>query len=222
MSSGEILRFDCGLCGHRTAAPRAPEWSSETAWVDCITWLADRGRARRTDPPVCGEAVVLQVRHPFLVAAGARFSAIFQPPEAAIDGWVDHPSSLLRSAWVSLRAERWRVDGERAHLTATVLAVRPFGELPAAALGAPRVDDELVVPCWPAGSADRVVIGDLELIDGSAQGDVGGWVVCRGDVVWVYGRWGFHEDAAFLGPAHLTPAARARLDAACGAGVEPP
>lgn len=210
------LAFDCPTCGRPPTAAGRPGWAEAAAWVDSVAWSPAPGEpwALRDRAPTPGEAVSLRVRHPFRATRGVPLRVIHQPALAALNGWLEHPEALLGSSIVTLRPERWQMLDGGARVEATVLAAARFADLSADVDGPPTAG--LQLPVHPPGTAERLEIGDLTYIEGSAQGDVGGWVLMAGDVVWLYGQWGPHLDAAFVGPARLSPADRRALDAACG------
>lgn len=208
------LSFDCPTCGQPPQRPPRPLWATAAAAVDCVTWLPlpSSPFALRDVCPVPGEAVRLRVRHPFAATRGDLTHVVYQPVGAALDGFAEHPADLAHAAVVTLRVDGWTRQGDAALLEAIVEAVTSFGDLPADVPDMPTITTPLEIPCHPAGSATRLRVDGLEYVEGSAQGDLGGWVVLRGDVLWLYARWGFHDDIAWVGPARLSSAARAALD----------
>jgi hypothetical protein len=162
-------------------ADKKPPWAGCVA-LDFVEWAAagpypgQKIWPRLEKAPEEGARIFVWFRHG-KAAIGERSTHLFRPALSALNGWSEYPEELAASALIDVRIENVAHQGERDHWyevsVERVVFLASFGDLfDPIDLG--RLPDLRTFE--RTSSAER---GEWFFAEGSTQGDLGEWVVCR-------------------------------------------
>lgn len=215
------LLLSCSVCGStERKASATPAWATWSGFGGCaeILGVAAPGQIEVVEdrPPRVGEHVALRVHHPFRAEEDGEFWALYEPPLARYNGWdadtADELSALTLTR-CGLTGARREVEHGAWLVSAAVRDAVPLEQI-AARCPSSTQGEVPPIPCDARGLlATRS--GALLHLQGSVQGDLGGWHVLHH----AQGRWALvlsavwatHEDSVWIGHRPLDAEALAGL-----------
>ncbi len=150
--------------------------------------------------PVPGSSGLVAVAFPFGGEVGESFWTLFQPPLSLVNGLSEYPDEIAQCGLVE--AELVSVVDAGGVVEARVLEVIGLADLADHFPASPPPPE---LPCIDFPRVWRTDCGDLTLLEGMLESDVGGWMLLQGDALVVYGEWGFHESFIHAGHVECSP-----------------
>jgi hypothetical protein len=193
-------------------------------WSDCtdeIPQLNDyKWWLRSEETPRKDEYRVVSVRHPFNEKLKGTFWTLFLPACSSINGWQDHPDEIDISAFVKCKLDKVLHHGEnQAWLRIEVVECIKLSE---AVNVLPEVKESLpiVENTYQFDTFDRETLSGWKYYSGSAQGDLGNWMLVKEDKelakLVAFGEWSFHKHCAYLGNILISSKTLETLNKWCG------
>ena len=92
----DVISFGRCVCGFEPVQPSCAgePWAAVAGYGDCLTFLEDDHERGLAFAPAPGSIVAVRLAYPFLAEIGAPFWCLFDPPAAALDGYIDYARDL--------------------------------------------------------------------------------------------------------------------------------